>query len=127
MQSRPCSDINITPLIDIVLVLLIVFIVMVPAIAKGYTPQLAGVSTTGAPALSGPVRLALEADGALRLEDAVLPDAELEAQLRQALASRASADRKVVLKVSDALPFQRAVDLLARLHQADPELPVILR
>jgi biopolymer transport protein ExbD len=46
------SEINITPLVDVVLVLLIIFMVVVPLLLKGYDANIARTSTDGPPAQS---------------------------------------------------------------------------
>ncbi|HJU84434.1 MAG TPA: biopolymer transporter ExbD [Holophagaceae bacterium] len=127
MRSAVRSDINITPLIDIVLVLLIVFITMVPALVKGHTPRIPAISTGASTSGVAPLELALAADGSLALGKRAVSSEGLEALLRQALAERAPQDRKLVVKVDGDASLQRSVDLLDRIHVMDPKLPVVLR
>jgi biopolymer transport protein ExbD len=126
MKSLVRSDINITPLIDIVLVLLLVFIVFL-GVDKGYTPRLPLRGRAAPTPGVDPLLLKVAPDGALELGGLALPSADLEVQLRQVLATRAPEDRRVVLKVDGEGRFQQAVDLLHRLHAMDPGLPVLLR
>ena len=127
MQSHVRSEINITPLIDIVLVLLIVFIVLVPVLDKGHTPRLPVLGPPAtAPSLE-PLLLAVAADGGLTLGGQAIAAADLEAGLHHALAQRAPEDRRIVLKVDGEGHFQQAVDLLDRIRVVDPKLPVLLR
>ena len=53
------SEINITPLVDVVLVLLIIFMVVVPLLLKGYDANIARTSTDGPPAQSAETQVVL--------------------------------------------------------------------
>ena len=126
MKALVRSDINITPLIDIVLVLLIVFIALL-SVPKGPTPHLPKLGIPTATPGVDPLLLKVAADGSLSLGGDAIATAELESRLRPLLAARAPGDRRVVLKVDGEGRFQQAVDLLDRLHVLDPNLPVLLR
>jgi biopolymer transport protein ExbD len=106
------ADINITPLIDIVLVLLIVFIVLVPVLAR----QHPAVLPSGAGAGAGlPLVLTLLPGGAMRLQQEELGPEALVAKLAAAFAGMDGKARKVVLAVDSERPFQetvRALDLV---------------
>ena len=129
MQTTLRSEINITPLIDIVLVLLIVFIALLPAWVRGYTPRIPVLAPGPAPLdpVQGPPVLALGTEGRLKLDGEPVEAAALEPALRAALSRRALEDRRLIVKADGDLPFQQPVDLLARVHQLDPKLPVVLR
>jgi biopolymer transport protein ExbD len=104
-------DINITPLVDIVLVLLIVFIVLVPVLPRALDAALPGGAGTGAP---GPLlRLTLAADGSLDLDGMPVTLAELPGRLRVTTG-------KVLLRVHPALPLHRATGVLDVLKAARP-------
>jgi biopolymer transport protein ExbD len=114
MAHAPRSSINVTPLIDIVLVLLIAFIVMVP-VALHHQP--AGLPARGDARLikRGPLRLTLLPGGAMQLNQEVLgPEALLE-RLCEAFAAGEGTSQTVVLDVDGGLGFQhtvRALDLV---------------
>lgn len=111
-SALPCrhkSDINITPLIDIVLVLLIVFIIMVPALAKVSKAVLPReVPDTGAPNPT-PLVVTLDASGRLFLQREEVPWNELAERLAPALLLQPIGGRKVFLKVDGDLPHGMAV------------------
>lgn len=113
--SRIQPAINMAPLVDIVLVLLIVFIVLVPGMvraAKVALPPAAG----GAPA--EPLLVTLEAGGAWRLQAAeISPEALVEA-LARAVQLQPMDHRKVFLKVHPSLPHQRVVAALDAIRRA---------
>lgn len=116
---RAKSDINITPLIDIVLVLLIIFIVLVPSlsrVAQASLPRPSGPAGT-----SLPVVVTLDGEGRLHLQRELLPAAELRSRLAEALSLQPAGLRRVFLKVHPDLPHQHAVRALDLVRMAIQE------
>jgi biopolymer transport protein ExbD len=112
MATRLRSDINVTPLVDIVLVLLIVFITLVPALPRVLSAALprAGGAGPGSPT----IRLTLAADGGLDLDGVPVSLEELPDRIR-------ASSGRVVLRVHPSLPFQRATRVLDVVKGARPE------
>jgi biopolymer transport protein ExbD len=82
VSIRPAAmaEINITPLIDVLLAIVVVLIVTAPLLTRQITLPLAGAS--GPPVAVEPVRLRIDAAGTLRWNDAPLPTGLLAEQLR---------------------------------------------
>jgi biopolymer transport protein ExbD len=76
--ERPLAEINITPLIDVMLALLLIFMISAPLVTGKIELPLAGGTTTKNPPT---VELRIAADGQVLLNEAVLSRVELEAQL----------------------------------------------
>ena len=108
------SDINVTPLIDIVLVLLIVFIVMVPGLTKAQKVVVPQVVVTSAPPPKSAqsVVVTIDKDGKYFLQQDEVPLAELASKLTPVIKLQPYGERKVVLKIEEDLPFQYAVNAL---------------
>ncbi len=109
------ADINITPLIDIVLVLLIVFIVMVPVLTRKHDAALPREGGGAAPGT--PLVLTVLKGGGLQLQQEPLEAEALVSRLAEALARQPADGRKVFVKVDGDQPFQRtvvALDLVRR-------------
>jgi len=108
--NAPMSDINMTPLIDVMLVLLVIFMITAPLLATGIKLELPKANAPQAPAASASVTLALSRDGQIFLNDQALslPD------LARALASTASRnpDTEVQLRADQAVPYGRVVELM---------------
>ncbi len=113
-KGGPKSEINVTPLIDIVLVLLIVFIVMVPGLSKAQNvvvPQVV-VTNQAPPKSSLSVVVTIDKDGKYFLQQDEVPLAELASKLTPVIKLQPYGERKVVLKIQEELPFQYAVSAL---------------
>jgi biopolymer transport protein TolR len=105
------SDINITPLVDVVLVLLIIFMVVTPLLQMGYEvqvpPKVEGVTP---PSVEDQVIVRLDADGRSYINKQMVPQNQFPAMLRTALTGRAS---KVVFFAADGeLPYDKVADFM---------------
>ena len=116
------SDINVTPLIDIVLVLLIVFIVMVPGLSKALpvvVPQVIK-STTPQPVdqKNPPVVVTIDEKGELFLQSQKIALADLAKQLSDTAQLQPAGMRKIFLKVDEDQVWQLAVNVLDQIRVA---------
>ncbi len=111
---------NVTPLVDVVLVLLIVFMVVAPLLSKKFSlalPKQADANTAPA-AAEVPIVLTVGEDGQARINREAIAEAELGGRIERALAARA--DKTVYFDAEDGAPFGAAVKAmdLARAHGA---------
>ena len=111
-KGRPSGDINVTPLIDIVLVLLIIFMVMTPVMLKELVAKVPQKSTELVPQPPGDNPIIVELDAADRLMlngEAVAPEA-LAAQVGERL--RHDRQKVVFFKIDDDANYGRAVKIM---------------
>lgn len=115
-RRQPEPEINITPLVDVMLVLLIIFMVITPTLAEGADIQLPVMSSIDAkPKDLEPIDVALLRDGSTLLDKAPIPGTDLEARLRKAHA--ADEKRRVMLKADTQVPYKRVRETFALLQK----------
>ena len=106
------SEINITPLVDVVLVLLIIFMVAVPLLQMGYPVQVPPKVETAAPppTSNDQIIVRMDAAGNAFINKSMIPMNEFGGKLREALTGRQS---KVVFFAADGeLTFDKVVDFM---------------
>ena len=111
------SDINVTPMIDVLLVLLIIFMIVTPLIAAGFKATLPrGKNLDPRPEGDNEVILGIDESGRYFLNGRPLPDGTLEDQLRSIYAAR-SEDKILYFKADNQLKYgkiQEAVETARR-------------
>ena len=112
-ERRPMADINVTPFVDVVLVLLIIFMVTAPFLQGGLEIDLPRVASHGLDVREGLV-VSMRADGTVSLGSTVVPRARLE----DALARAGAAQRPVFLRADRGVAYGEVVELIARLRRA---------
>jgi len=115
--SQPMSEINMTPLIDVMLVLLVIFMLTAPLMTSKLKLDLPKADAPPAPQTDQPVlAVALTGDGAIHLDDQA---STLEAVAAQAaeLAKRRR-DIEVQLRADKGVPYGRVAELIGVLQKA---------
>ena len=119
------SDINVTPLVDIGLVLLIVFIVLSPAAPRGYDVTLPAPPTGAPPATAPPpVQLRLSASGRMFVDGAETTSDDLARALAEVIARRG--DATVAFVADDPVGYGDAIAVLDAARRAGARLGVVL-
>jgi biopolymer transport protein TolR len=110
------NEINITPLVDVVLVLLIIFMVVTPMLQRGKDVRLPKSNTTDEENKDGdPIILSLTKDKTIYVESNAYPPEKVEEELARVL--RNTPGRKILLKGDDSLTFgdvRRVMELARR-------------
>lgn len=109
----PMAEINVTPLVDVVLVLLIIFMVTAPFLQGGLEVDLPKVATKGMDVREGLI-ISVRRGGTLAVGERTVPDGQFEDALKRARA----AERPVYLKADQSVPYGEIVSLIARLRRA---------
>jgi biopolymer transport protein TolR len=113
-RSRlPMAEINVTPLVDVVLVLLIIFMVTAPFLQGGLEIDLPKVATRGLDVREGLI-VSVRGDRTIAVGNQVVPRTRLESALNDAGAAR----RPVYLKADRTVPYGDIVELIARMRKA---------
>jgi biopolymer transport protein TolR len=107
------AEINVTPLVDVVLVLLIIFMVTAPFLQGGLEIDLPKVATRGLDVREGLI-VSVRPDRTVAVGDRIVALAAFEDALERAGAAR----RPVFLKADQRVPYGVVVDLIARMRRS---------
>lgn len=112
----PMSEINVTPLVDVMLVLLIIFMVTAPKLEQGVKVDLPRVTAAALPEVSEELVLSVTRDKKIYLNRYVVPLPELKPKLEQILSQRAN--REVYFRADQAVAYGFVVQVLAEVKKA---------
>jgi biopolymer transport protein TolR len=112
----PMSEINVTPLVDVMLVLLIIFMVTAPRLEQGVKVDLPRVTAAALPQVSEELVISVTRDRRVYLNRYAVPLSELEPKLEQILAQRANKD--VYLRADKDVAYGFVVQVMAEVKKA---------
>ena len=115
----PVADINVTPMVDVMLVMLIIFMVITPMLSKGVSVEL--VKTQHPIAMqaadkSDSIVCAVTRDGKTFLNTTATPPEDLPAKVKDLLSNRL--DKTVFVKADARARYERVVDVVDNLRAA---------
>jgi len=114
-HSARMSEINVTPFVDVMLVLLIIFMVAAPMLTVGVPVELPRTAAGALPSeQEEPLAITLTVDGLVMLQEVEIAAEELVPRLR-AIADERQDDR-VFLRADGAIPYERVVQLMGALN-----------
>src|SRR5215472_1632763 len=115
----PVADINVTPMVDVMLVLLIIFMVITPMLSKGVSVDM--VKTKNPIAMqaadkSDAVLVAVSRDGKVYLGTTQMPAEDLPPKVKDLLTGRL--DKTVFVKADSRAKYEKVVDVVDNLRAA---------
>ncbi len=113
---RPISDINVTPMVDVMLVLVVILIITAPLMASSLRldlPRAEGAQPTDAPRF---VTVGITPEGRLFLDDQPVSAEQLAQALAQAAAR--SRDTEVQLRADREVPYGKVVEVMGAAQKA---------
>ncbi|WP_394757042.1 ExbD/TolR family protein [Rhodoferax sp.] len=113
---KPMSEINMTPLVDVMLVLVVIFIITAPLLTSSIQLDLPKAETGPVSTAAQFVSVAVDPSGQAFLNDKALTLPELAAQLTQA--AKVNPDLEVQLRADTAVPYGRIVDVMGAAQKA---------
>jgi biopolymer transport protein TolR len=113
---QPMSEINVTPLVDVMLVLVVIFIITAPLLASSIRldlPRTDAAKPNDAPKF---VTVVLDKGGQAFLDDKPMTPAQLAERLAQA--ARDNPDTEIQLRADQTVPYGRVVDVMGAAQKA---------
>lgn len=114
-RSQPMSEINVTPFVDVMLVLLIIFMVAAPLLTVGVPVELPKSAAGALPTeTEEPLTVTVTADGQVQIQTTGVERGQLVTRLRGIAAERAS-DR-VFLRADGSVPYSAVMEVMGALN-----------
>jgi biopolymer transport protein TolR len=110
------SDINVTPLVDVMLVLLIIFMVTAPILQQGVAIDLPKVAAGALPGEDEQLVVNIVETGQVYLNDTAYTLPELTGKLRELAAERR--DRPLYVRADQAVPYGQVMRAMAAVREA---------
>lgn len=126
-KTRATPQMNVTPLVDVVLVLLIIFMVVTPLLSKQFWLQLPKQETKQAeeaPKENKSVVLTVKKDGSLQINGTDLKKEELKDKVSRVMAARS--DKVVYFDAADDAPYAVTVEAMDVARQGGAKTIAIL-
>jgi biopolymer transport protein TolR len=118
-RRAPMADINVTPLVDVMLVLLIIFMVTAPLLTAGVPVNLPDARAKALDQDAEPVQLSLDRQGKLFLGEDEVAEAALPERLAAIVtAAGAAQPPQVYLRADRALDYGRVMRVMGELNRA---------
>jgi biopolymer transport protein TolR len=114
--KRFMSEINVTPLVDVMLVLLIIFMVTAPMMTQGLDVNLPQTTAKSIKTQEDPLFLTINKKGEIFLEEHAVPLEELEEKVRSIFKYRR--DKELLLRADRDIPYGVVVKVMGAVKRA---------
>ena len=118
-RRTPMAEINVTPMVDVMLVLLIIFMVTAPLLATGVQVDLPESKAAPLDQEQRPVSIAMDAQGQVFVDDQPVPEGGLSVRLADIV--RGSTERggpRIFLRADRTLDYGRVMAVMGEINRA---------
>ncbi|MEM9838549.1 MAG: protein TolR [Pseudomonadota bacterium] len=115
-SSVPMSEINVTPLVDVMLVLLIIFMVAAPLLTTGVEVELPETDAEAVTEEVEPLSISVTADGTIYVQETEIAYDDLVEHLRAI--SQAGYDQQIYIRGDRNVPYDDVMKVLGRVQAA---------
>ena len=114
------SEINVTPMVDVMLVLLIIFMITAPLLMTGVPINLPDSRAKALEQPKKPTQISIDPQGQVYVDDDLVSDAELPQRLETIAAQQAGAPepQQVFLRADRTLQFEKVMQVMGELNRA---------
>ncbi len=114
---RPIAEINVTPMVDVMLVLLIIFMVSAPLLSSGVPIDLPDSNANAIQSEdNAPIEITVDKDGRVYLADTEIKEGALVSVLRAS--TEGDAERRIYVRADQGINYGRVMDVLGQLNGA---------
>ena len=118
-RRAPMSEINVTPLVDVMLVLLIIFMITAPLLVAGVPVDLPESRAAALDQQAAPVQISLDGQGNIFIDDVAVSAAALPAQLAAIAAQPEPPEgRRIYLRADKGLDYGQVMRVMGELNRA---------
>ena len=115
-RKGPLTEINVTPLVDVMLVLLIIFMISAPLLTVGVPVELPQTDASAVETNNEPLSVSIDQQGAVFIGESETPFEELAPRLLQeAGGAEQAGERPVFVRADGRAPYQAVARVMARL------------
>ncbi|MBQ1542941.1 protein TolR [Caulobacter sp. CCUG 60055] len=115
-SRRALSEINVTPLVDVMLVLLIIFMVSAPLLTVGVPLELPKTEAGAMDEQNQPLNVSIKADGGIFLQDSQVPFEGLAAAMHQVAGT--GFDKPIYVRADGKAPYAVVAQVMAAISAA---------
>ena len=115
-RTRPMSEINVTPMVDVMLVLLVIFMVTAPLLTVGVQVDLPKTQASLIPGADEPLTISVNAEGAIFLQETELELAALAPRL--AAITGNNPDVRIFVRGDKAISYGRVMEVMGMINAA---------
>ncbi len=115
-RNPPMSEINVTPFVDVMLVLLIIFMVTAPLLVPGVPINLPDADARALPEDSKPIEVSIDQNGALFIGDTAIEEKELIVRLKAITGNRT--DAQIYIRGDSSNSYGRVMEVLGSINAA---------
>ena len=116
-RKRPLSEINVTPLVDVMLVLLIIFMISAPLLNVAVPVELPKTEASAADSVSEPVVVTIQQNGEIFVGESEVAWEDLVARVSQ-VGGPDARDKPISVRGDGRAPYQAVLRVMARLSTA---------
>jgi biopolymer transport protein TolR len=115
-RARPMSEINVTPFVDVMLVLLIVFMVTAPLLSAGVPVDLPEANAKPLAIEKEPITVTIDSQGRIFIKDAEIPSDELIAKLSDAVGGKL--DERIYIRGDRSVSYGAIMKVMGDINGA---------
>ena len=113
-QTRPMSEINVTPMVDVMLVLLVIFMVTAPLLTVGVTVDLPKTQASEIRGEDEPLAVSIDGSGRVFLQDTEVEMDALVPRLKAIAGSKS--DLRIFVRGDEAIHYGRIMEVMSAIH-----------